>query len=126
MGERTPSGGAKHFADGAPQYSALRAIDPATGNMKWEHRFRNYPSEVNLDLSGGVMTTASGLVFSGDNDGYLYAFDSSNGKELWKFQTGAPVWGVAPVTFILDGAQWVVVPSGSSLTAFAVPRTRAR
>jgi alcohol dehydrogenase (cytochrome c) len=126
MGERTPSGGAKHFADGPSQYSALRAIDPATGNMKWEHRFRNYPSEVNLDLSGGVMTTASGLAFSGDNDGYLYAFDSSNGKDLWRFQTGAPVWGIAPVTFMLDGAQWVVIPSGTSLTAFAVPRARQR
>lgn len=126
MGERVPSGGAKHFVDGPAQYSALRAIDPATGNMKWEHRFRNYPSEVNLDLSGGVMTTASGLALSGDNDGYLYAFDSSNGKELWRFQTGAPVWGVAPVTFMLDGAQWVVVPSGSSLTAFALPRARQR
>ena len=126
MGERLPSGGAKRFVDGPPQYSALRAIDPTTGNMKWEHRFRSYPSEVNLDLSGGVMTTASGLAFSGDNDGYLYAFDSSNGKELWRFQTGAAVWGIAPVTFMLDGAQWVVIPSGSSLTAFAVPRPRQR
>jgi alcohol dehydrogenase (cytochrome c) len=126
MGERTPSGGAKHFADGAVQYSALRAIDPATGSMKWEHRFRNYPSEVNLDLSGGVMTTTSGLAFSGDNDGYLYAFDSSNGKELWRFQTGAAVWGAAPITYMLDGAQWVVVPSGSSLTTFSLPRARQR
>src|SRR5205085_7423072 len=44
LGERVPSGGAKGFPDGAQQYSALRAIDPVTGTMRWEHRFRNYPS----------------------------------------------------------------------------------
>jgi alcohol dehydrogenase (cytochrome c) len=124
MGERVPSGGPKHFDDGPQQYSALRAIDPATGTMRWEHRFRGYPSEITLDLSGGAMTTASGLVFTGDNDGYLYALDSTTGKQLWRFQTGAPVWGVAPVTYMLDGVQWVVVPSGTTLTAFAIPRSR--
>jgi outer membrane protein assembly factor BamB len=41
-----------------------------------------------LDLSGGAMTTASGLVFTGDNDGYLYAFDSATGNELWKRPDG--------------------------------------
>jgi alcohol dehydrogenase (cytochrome c) len=126
LGEPTPSGGARHFQDGAQQYSALRAIDPATGEMRWEHRFRGYPSEITLDLSGGAMSTASGLVFSGDNDGYLYAFDSASGKELWRFQTGAPVWGVAPITYMLDGVQWVVVPSGVTLTAFALPGNRSR
>jgi alcohol dehydrogenase (cytochrome c) len=121
MGERVPSGGAKGFPDGAQQYSALRAIDPVTGTMRWEHRFRNYPSEALLDLSGGAMTTASGLVFTGDNDGYLYAFETATGKQLWRFQTGAPVWGVAPITYMLDGVQWVVVPSGVTLTAFSLP-----
>ena len=121
MGDRVPSGGTKHLEDGPQQYSALRAIDPATGTMRWEHRFRAYPSEITLDLSGGAMTTASGLVLTGDNDGYVYALDSATGKQLWRFQTGAPVWGVAPITYMLDGIQWVVVPSGVTLTAFALP-----
>ena len=56
-------------------------------------RYRSYPSTVSLDLTGGLMSTASGLVFTGDNDGYFYAFDAATGKELWRFQTGAPVWG---------------------------------
>ena len=124
LGDRVPSGGAHHFDDGPQQYSALRAIDPATGEMRWEHRFRNYPSTVNLDLSGGAMSTASGIVFSGDNDGYLYAFESASGKELWRFQTGAPIWGVPPITYMLDGIQWVVVPSGVTVTAFALPRSQ--
>jgi len=126
LGERVPSGGARNVADGPQQYSALRAIDPVTGAMRWEHRFRGYSSEIMLDLSGGAMTTASGLVFTGDNDGYLYALESATGKQLWRFQTGAPVWGVAPITYMLDGAQWVVVPSGTTLTAFALPGDRSR
>ena len=72
------------------------------------------------------MSTASGLVFSGDSEGYLYAFDSATGKELWHFETGAPVWGIAPITYMLDGVQWVVVPSGVTVTAFALPSDRSR
>jgi glucose dehydrogenase len=94
--------------------------------MRWEHRFRGYPSETVLDLTGGAMSTATGLVFSGDNEGYLNAFDSASGKELWRFQTGAPIWGVAPITYMLDGVQWVAIPSGVTLTTFALPRSRSR
>jgi alcohol dehydrogenase (cytochrome c) len=120
LGGPNSSGGARHFEDGPEQYSALRAIDPATGEVRWQHRFRGYTSTVVLDLSGGAMSTASGLVFTGDNEGYLYALDSETGKQLWRFQTGAPVWGVAPITYMLDGVQWVVVPSGTALAAFAI------
>jgi alcohol dehydrogenase (cytochrome c) len=119
LGVRVPSGG-RQLIDGFQQFSALRAIDPATGRRVWEHRYRPYPSTVSHDLTGGLMSTASGLVFTGDNDGYFYAFESSTGKELWKFQLGAPVWGSAAVTYMLDGRQWVVTTSGLTLTAFAL------
>jgi alcohol dehydrogenase (cytochrome c) len=121
LGQPVPSGGARHFEGGPEQYSALRAIDPATGDVRWEHRFRGYPSETFLDLSGGALSTDSGLVFTGDNDGYFYAFDSAAGKELWRFQTGASIWGTAAITYMLDGVQWVVIPSGVTLTAFSLP-----
>ena len=67
------------------------------------------------------MSTGSGLVFTGDNDGYFQAFDAATGKRLWRFQTGAPIWGSAPMTYLLDGRQWVVTTSGLSLVAFALP-----
>jgi alcohol dehydrogenase (cytochrome c) len=76
---------------------------------------------VSLDLTGGVMSTATGLVFTGDNEGFFHAFEGATGKELWKFQTGAQVWGSAAVTYMLDGRQWVVMTSGLSFTAFALP-----
>lgn len=123
MGERVPSGG-RRLVPGKDQFGALIAIDPTTGERKWEHRYRAYPSTVSLDLTGGVMSTASGLVFTGDNDGWFYAFDASTGKELWRYQTGAPVWGSAPVTYMLDGRQWVLTTSGLTFTAFALPASR--
>ena len=58
-------------------------------------------------------------MFSGDNEGFLNAFDSMKGTLLWRFQTGAPVWGVSPVSYMLDERQWIVVPSGVTVTAFA-------
>jgi alcohol dehydrogenase (cytochrome c) len=123
LGERVPSGG-RRLVPGKEQFAALRAIDPTLGERRWEHRYRGYPSTVSLDLTGGVMSTASGLVFTGDNDGWFYAFDATSGKELWRYQTGAPVWGSAPVTYMLDGRQWVLTTSGLTFTAFALPARR--
>jgi alcohol dehydrogenase (cytochrome c) len=120
-GGPAPSGGARRAPNGPEQFSALRAIDPATGQVTWEHRFRGYPSNITLDLTGGATSTASGLVFSGDNEGFLNAFESATGKLIWRFQTGAPIWGAPPVTFMLDNRQWLIVPSGVTLTAFAMP-----
>jgi len=54
LGERVPSGGAQRFEGGPEQYSALRAIDPSTGERRWEHRFRSYPSNITLDDLGQV------------------------------------------------------------------------
>src|SRR5262249_7894350 len=62
LGAQTPSGGARRIGRGE-QFSALRAIDPTSGETKWEHRFPGYPGDVILDDSGGATSTASGVVF---------------------------------------------------------------
>jgi alcohol dehydrogenase (cytochrome c) len=67
------------------------------------------------------MSTASGLVFAGDNEGNFIAFDSATGEHLWHYQTGAPIWGAAAMTYELDGRQHVLIPSGGTLVAFALP-----
>ena len=60
---------------------ALRAIDPLTGDRKWEFR---YPTT----SSSGILSTASGLVFSGDGDGNIIGLDSRSGKYLWHYNLG--------------------------------------
>ena len=116
---------------GGAGYAAVRAVDPISGSRRWEYRYP--PSDFGVTAvsspragygmgqSGGVMTTASGLVFTGDNEGNFIAIDSRTGKPLWHFQTGAPIWGSAPMTYMLDGTQHVMIASGLTLFDFAVP-----
>jgi alcohol dehydrogenase (cytochrome c) len=120
MGRRPVSGGRK-LVEGKDQFAVLRAIDPSTGERKWEHRYTPHAPNATLGLEGGIMTTTTGLVFTGDNEGWFYAFDASTGNQLWRFQMGAPLWGAAAISYVLDGRQWVVTPAGSTLTAFALP-----
>ena len=96
---------------------ALRAIDAVTGERRWEFA---YPSP----SMAGVLSTASGLVFAGDNEGNFMAFASKTGTNLWHYQTGAPIWGAAAMTYTLDGRQQVLIASGTTLTAFALPQER--
>jgi glucose dehydrogenase len=49
------------------------------------------------------------------------ALDANTGKPLWHYQTGFALWGAAATTFMLDGRQYVVIPSGATLVAFALP-----
>ena len=98
-------------------YGALRAIDVHTGERVWEFR---YPQPT----MAGVMTTVTGLVFAGDHDGNFMAFDAGTGENLWHYQTGSRIWGAAPMTHMLDGRQYVLIPSGTTLVAFALPEYR--
>lgn len=100
-----------------PTYNALRAIDPTTGARRWEFQ---HPPSSDGSLAGGVLSTASGLVFAGDADGNFSAFDSRAGKSLWHYQTGGAVKGTA-ITYMLDGRQYVLIPAGTSVMAFALP-----
>ncbi|MGD1923871.1 MAG: PQQ-dependent methanol/ethanol family dehydrogenase [Paracoccaceae bacterium] len=83
---------------------SLKAIDPDTGEMKWE-----YKNEA--PLWAGVMTTAGGLVFTGTPEGHLIALDDETGEKLWSFQTGSGIVG-QPITWEMDGEQYVSVTSG--------------
>ena len=59
----------------------------------------------------GSVVTSSGLVFTGDMRGYFMAFDARTGTVLWRFQTGSGIIG-SPITYELDGTQYLAVPSG--------------
>ena len=99
-------------ADKRPS-GAIEAFDPFTGQRKW--RFKHFSSS-----TGGILSTAGGLAFSGDSDGNFIALDAHTGLDLWHIQLGAPVFSAA-VTYVLDGRQFVVIPAGSALFAFSLP-----
>jgi alcohol dehydrogenase (cytochrome c) len=101
---------------GGRGYGALRAIDPKVAGAKWQFRYHT-PS------MAGVLSTESGVVFGGDMDGNAMAFDAASGKNLWYFQTGSAIYA-APITYMLDGRQFVLLPSGTTLFAFALPQRR--
>lgn len=114
-GEQYESGATTRPRD-QRNFGALRAIDPITGERKWEFR---YPTTTS---SSGILTTASGLVFAGDGDGNITALESRTGKPLWHYQLGVGVRSTGGTTYMLDGRQYFLVPSGSTLTAFALPQ----
>jgi alcohol dehydrogenase (cytochrome c) len=103
--------------DAEHSYGVLRAIDPTTVERRWEFK---YPTPT----MAGVMSTASGVVFAGDNEGNFMAFDARTGKNLWYYPTGSALWGAAPMTYMIDGRQHVIIGSGTTVTAFAVPENR--
>lgn len=80
---------------------------------------------------GGVLATAGGLVFTGEGNGYLNAFDADSGELLWQFQCGAGV-NVPPVTYAVNGVQYLAVAAGGNaifgfkqagaLIVFALPQ----
>jgi alcohol dehydrogenase (cytochrome c) len=93
-------------------YGAVRAIDPRTGERKWEFRM----SAVSMS---GLLTTASDLLFTGGRDGYFFALDARSGALLWKSTVGGQTTA-APITYRVAGKQYVAIASGSSLFAFAL------
>ena len=94
------------------QYGAIRAMDPATGEKKWEFRMDDV-------TDAGVLTTASDLLFSGGREGYFFALDARNGSLLWKTAVGGRV-SSGPMTYSVNGRQYVAVSAGNSLFAYAL------
>jgi alcohol dehydrogenase (cytochrome c) len=88
------------------------AVDPASGEKKWEYKM--------TDVTGsGILSTASDVVFSGGREGYFYALDARTGAMLWKAALGGQV-ASGPITYRVDGKQYVAVAAGHDLFVFAL------
>ena len=96
-----------------PYRGFLKALDPATGEVKWKF-------EHTSPTWSGVLSTAGGLVFTGDAEGNFIALNAATGKTLWHFQMGGAVYA-GPMSFALDGRQYVAIAAGSSLFVFGLP-----
>jgi alcohol dehydrogenase (cytochrome c) len=113
IGDRAMGGTVAPVA-GYKAWGALRAIDPVSVGKKWEIRYEGAGW-------AGVLATAGGVVFSGDHDGNFFAADSGTGEKLFQYQTGSTIFA-APTTYMIGDRQYVLMPSGANVTAFALPR----
>ena len=96
----------------------LEAIDYRTGKVRWTH-------ELGPGGSGaGVLTTDGGLTVTGDALGNVLALDSADGKTLWHAGSGASIES-SPITYELDGRQYIVTSSGGVLFSWALPGAAA-
>jgi len=91
----------------------IEAIDYQTGKIRWSH-------EIGGESGAGVLTTDSGLTFTGDSSGNFLALDSSNGKTIWHAGSGSQI-SSSPITYELDRRQFVVTSSGGVVFAWALP-----
>jgi alcohol dehydrogenase (cytochrome c) len=94
----------------------LLSFDPRTKEFVWR-----YPQSGDAHGYGGVMTTAAGLVFFADNQGFFEAADAKTGKSLWHFNTGQSLHA-SPMSYAVNGKQYVAIASGSDLFTFALPQ----
>ena len=90
----------------------------ATGTQRWEYKMPGPAT-----MWAGTVSTAGGLVFTGDDDGNLVALDSRTGKDLWHFSMGHTLTA-SPMTFQVDGRQYVTIAAESDIFTFALFRKR--
>jgi alcohol dehydrogenase (cytochrome c) len=117
-GERLEGSAASFYARNLPSTAYVKAVDARSGDVRWQAVLAS-SSENFVWTVGGVLSTRGGVVFAGYRD-FFRAFDSDTGKELWKVNLGARVRG-SPISFSLDGRQYIAVAAGHSMFVFLVP-----
>ena len=111
-GDQFTGGGSQRPLPIENYQSAIRAIDPRTGDIRWEY-------EIQPRSTAGIMTTAGDLVFSGSVDGFFYALDAVSGEELWHINLGRRIH-TAPMSYSVNGKQHVTVAAGNVVYTFAL------
>ena len=96
------------FAPGHDQLGTVHAISAETGATRWLHEQRS--------ATMSLVATGGGLVFGGDVNGRFRAFDDETGEVLWEVNLGSAVTGF-PITYAVDGRQYVAVSTGTAGTA---------
>src|SRR5712664_3063390 len=96
----------------AAGHGEVIALDPRTGAKKWKFAMTDV-------TDSGILTTATDLLFAGGREGYFHALDARTGALLWKANLGGQV-ASGPMTYQVDGKQYVAVAAGHSLFAFAL------
>ena len=96
----------------AAGHGSVMALDIRTGQKKWKFDMTDV-------TDAGILTTASDLLFTGGREGYFHALDARTGALLWKASVGGPV-AAAPITYRIDGKQYVAVAAGHALFVYGL------
>lgn len=107
-------GGGAHNVAGEETTSAVRALEPETGELKWSFPLQGRSWS-------GLLSTAGGIVFGGSGNGELFALDSQTGTPLWSFQTGGRIYA-NPVTYSVNGRQQIAIAAGHTIYVFGLDR----
>ena len=91
---------------------AVIAIDPRTGEQRWRFAMTDV-------TSAGILTSASNLLFTGNREGHFHVLDAENGDVLWRKMLGGMIAN-GPMSYAVDGRQYVALAAGHSLFAFAL------
>jgi alcohol dehydrogenase (cytochrome c) len=113
-GETYYGTGTKLAPDNHAQKTLL-ALSVPDGKVVWR-----YPQVGRGDSWGGTLTSAGGLVFFGNDTGYLESVDARTGHSLWHFNTGQ-IMRASPMTYSLEGSQYVAIAAASDLFTFSLP-----
>ncbi len=98
-----------------PWQMFVRALDLTSGARKWEYMQVN-----SRHYGAGVVSTAGGLLFAGDDQGFFTALDAETGKPLWYFNTGTRI-SASPISYAVKGKQYVAVAAGVNVVSFSLP-----
>ncbi len=99
---------------GEPVAAGIKAIDPETGETKWEYKISRG------SLAAGVLATAGNIVFAATGEGNLIALDARTGAALWHYSTGATM-AASPMSYAVDGKQFIAISAGGVLYSFGLP-----
>jgi len=101
-------GGTQSAPIGSPMSGTFTAVGGNTNKMVWQNK-----TPYRIGNGGGSTATAGGLVFHGEPDGNILAYDAKTGAELWKFQTGFGA-EAPPVVYEVDGDQYIAIAAGGN------------
>jgi alcohol dehydrogenase (cytochrome c) len=104
-------------ASGRAFYTAIRALNARTGELVWE---RKHEPRLVDNFMPGLASTVTGLVFGSDQSQF-FALDANNGDLLWSAETGGKIIA-SPMTFEVNGEQFVTIAAGGDLLTFGLPK----
>jgi quinohemoprotein ethanol dehydrogenase len=117
LGKNYGGGGTSPPVIGAHKWGTLTAMDARTNKIMWQVK-----NDYTTGEGSGFTTTAGGLAFHGNSDGFFQAYDAKTGNMLWQWQTGAGA-DAPSMTYMIDGVQYVTIAAGG-VTANGVASQR--